>query len=220
MYVDKTDLVYKMVQSGKYYFLSRPRRFGKTLLMSTLKSYFRGDKESFRGLAIEQLEKDWKRYPVLTLTLSKGKFDTIEDLHSCLRGIFSDFEKKYGRNGEEKDFAERFNGVIKRAYEQTGRQVVILIDEYDDPFQAAIDKPELMAQFQGQMRDIYLCLKKSQTGNCPILRSTFYILRSTQFYVLRFTFYVKRSAAFYIFWKRWVVMPLVVCMVMMYMPVA
>ncbi len=161
VYVDKTDLVYKMVQGGKYYFLSRPRRFGKTLLMSTLESYFLGDKESFRGLAIEQMEKDWKQYPVLTLTLSKGKFDTIEDLHSCLRGIFSDFEKKYGRNDEEKDFAERFNGAIKRAYEQTGRQVVILIDEYDAPFQAAIDKPELMAQFQGQMRDIYLFLKKN-----------------------------------------------------------
>ncbi len=161
VYVDKTDLVYKMVNAGKYYFLIRPRRFGKTLLLSTLKSYFLGDKESFRGLAIEHLEKDWQQHPVLTLTLSKGKFDTIEDLHSCLRGIFSDFEKRYGRNDEEKDYAERFTGAIKRAYEQTGRQVVILIDEYDAPFQAAIDKPELMAQYQGQIRDIYLCLKKN-----------------------------------------------------------
>ncbi len=161
VYVDKTDLVYKMTQESKYYFLARPRRFGKSLLLSTLKHYFRGDKELFQGLAIEQLEKKWKQHPVLSLNLAKGKYESIEDLNDRLRSILSWFEKEYGRNEEETSYGERFTGIIRRAHEQTGEKVVILIDEYDAPFQAALDNPELMAQYQSTMRDIYLCLKNN-----------------------------------------------------------
>ncbi len=161
VYVDKTDLVYKMTHGGKYYFLSRPRRFGKSLLLSTLKNYFLGRKELFQGLAIEQLETEWQQYPVLSLSLSKGKFDSMDDLHSCLRMNFAEMEATYGRNPEEQDYAERFTGNILRAYQQTGKQVVILIDEYDAPLQAALYKPELMEPYQNQLRDIFLCLKKN-----------------------------------------------------------
>ncbi len=161
VYVDKTDLVYKMTHESKYYFLSRPRRFGKSLLLSTLKYYFRGRKELFAGLAIDRLETEWKQHPVLHLNLAYGKFDSMEDLYSCLRENFASIEKEFGRNKEEIAFAERFSGALRRAYEQTGRQVVILIDEYDAPLQAALDKPELLEQYQSELRSIYLCLKKN-----------------------------------------------------------
>ncbi len=161
VYVDKTDLVYKMTHESKYYFLSRPRRFGKSLLLSTLKYYFRGHKEAFQGLAIEKLETDWKQYPVITLTFGKGEYASIEDLNDRLRSILSEFEAKYGRNEEIKGYGERFTGIIKRAHEQTGQQVVILIDEYDAPLQAALNKPELLEQYQSTLRDIYLCLKSN-----------------------------------------------------------
>ncbi len=161
VYVDKTDLVYKMANEGKYYFLSRPRRFGKSLLLSTLKYYFRGDKELFQGLAIEQLEAEWPQHPVLHLTFGKGEYATMDDLNNHLHRILSEWEESYGSNEAERGYGERFTGIIKRAHAQTGQQVVILIDEYDAPLQAALDKPELMVQYQSKLRDIYLCLKNN-----------------------------------------------------------
>ncbi len=158
-YVDKTDLVYEMVKEGKYYFLSRPRRFGKSLLLSTLAYYFQGQKDLFQGLAIEQLEKDWTEYPVFHLDLGKGEYATINDLQVWLDLQISFCEKQFPPENKTEDLATRFTHVIQRAYEQTGRQVVILIDEYDAPMQAALDNPELMAQCQSKLRDIYLCLK-------------------------------------------------------------
>ncbi len=150
-----------MAKEGKYYLLCRPRRFGKSLLLSTLKNYFLGNKELFRGLAIEQMETEWQQYPVLTLNFAKGDYATVNDLQDRLRNIFLDFEKRYGIDETLQTYGERFSNTIKRAYEQTGKQVVILIDEYDAPFQAAPDKPELMEQFQRLLRDIYLCLKSN-----------------------------------------------------------
>ncbi len=161
VYVDKTALVYKLAMEGKFYFLSRPRRFGKSLLLSTLKNYFLGNKELFHGLAIEQLETEWLQYPVLHLNFAYGKFYSTEDLYSCLRDNFSRIEREFGRNRDEVAFAERFSGTIRRAYEQTGKKVVVLIDEYDAPLQAAIDKPELMELYQSELRSIYLCLKNN-----------------------------------------------------------
>ncbi len=159
VYVDKTDLLYKMVKEGKYYFLSRPRRFGKSLLLSTMKYYFRGNKELFQGLAVEQLEKDWTAYPVFHLDLAKGKYDTLQDLQEWLDLQISRCEQQFPVEDKAESFATRFSNVIQRAYEQTGRQVVVLIDEYDAPMQAALDNPELMEQYQKELRDIYLCLK-------------------------------------------------------------
>ncbi len=159
VYVDKTDLVYRLTHESKYYFLSRPRRFGKTLLLSTLKNYFQGNKEAFHGLALERMESEWKQYPVFSLSLGRGKFDTLRDLTEWVDGQFSRLEKKYHCAKAGRSLAERFTNLITGACEQTGRQVVILIDEYDAPLQAALDNPELMAQYQNELRDIYLCLK-------------------------------------------------------------
>ncbi len=162
VYVDKTALVYKMANEGTMYFLSRPRRFGKSLLLSTLNHYFRGNKQLFEGLAIAQLETEWKQHPVLRFNMNYGKFTSMADIHSCLRDNFSRIEEEYGRNREEVDFAERFSGAIRRAYKQAQQRVVVLIDEYDAPLQAALDNPELMEQFQNALRSLYICLKNNE----------------------------------------------------------
>ncbi len=161
VYVDKTDLVYRMTHESKYYFLSRPRRFGKSLLLSTLKYYFRGDQEPFRGLAMEQLETEWTQYPVLSFNFARGLFDTLDDLHELLDSQLVNGERQYHCTGSDKSLAWRFSNLIQRAHEQTGQKVVILIDEYDAPLQAALDKPELMQQYQSTLRSIYLCLKNN-----------------------------------------------------------
>ena len=133
LYVDKTAFVYQMVHTGKPYFLSRPRRFGKSLLISTFEAYFQGRKDLFTGLAIEQLEKEWIEYPVLHLDLNAEKYDSISRLDSMLARYLSLWEDVWGQEEREVTLSDRFSGIIRRAYEQTGRQVVVLIDEYDKP---------------------------------------------------------------------------------------
>ena len=131
LYVDKTALVYKMVTTGKPYFLSRPRRFGKSLLLSTLEAYFLGRKDLFKGLAIEQLEKEWKVYPVLHLSLNAKFYETKESLEQILEGHFIQWEKLFGKTDEELGYEERFMQIIQQACGKTGEKVVVLIDEYD-----------------------------------------------------------------------------------------
>lgn len=131
VYVDKTDLVYDLVQNGKIYFLSRPRRFGKSLLISTLACYFRGRKELFDGLAISKLEKDWYEYPVFRVDFNGGNYTQPEELERKIEGIILRWEREYGKDETEKTVAERFAGVLRRASEHTGRRAVVLIDEYD-----------------------------------------------------------------------------------------
>ena len=130
-FIDKTALVYQMVKTGSYYFLSRPRRFGKTLLISTLEAYFQGKKELFEGLAMEKLEKDWIKYPVLHLDLNIEKYDTPESLDKILNDNLVYWESLYGARPSETSFSLRFAGIIQRACEKTGRRVAILVDEYD-----------------------------------------------------------------------------------------
>ena len=130
-FIDKTALVYQMVKTGSYYFLSRPRRFGKSLLISTLEAYFQGKKELFEGLAMEKLEKDWIRYPVLHLDLNIEKYDTPESLDKILNDNLVYWESLYGARPSETSFSLRFAGIIQRACEKTGRRVAILVDEYD-----------------------------------------------------------------------------------------
>ena len=130
-YIDKTALIYKMVKTGSYYFLSRPRRFGKSLLISTLEAYFQGKKELFEGLAMEKLETEWRRHPILHMDLNIGKYDTPDSLDRILNKALTDWEAIYGTGAAETTLALRFAGIIKRAYEQTGERVVILVDEYD-----------------------------------------------------------------------------------------
>ena len=159
VYVDKTQLMYKMVSEGKYYFLSRPRRFGKSLLLSTLETYFEGEKELFKGLAVEQFENEWTKYPIMHLDLNTGKYDTKEVLDAMLNNFLCQMEFLYGSMVAEVTFGLRFQGVIRRAFEKTGKQVVILVDEYDKPMLQAIGNDELQTEYRNTLKAFYGALK-------------------------------------------------------------
>ena len=159
VYVDKTALMYKLLSEGKYYFLSRPRRFGKSLLISTLEAYFLGKKELFEGLAVAELEKDWVEYPVLHLDLNTEKYDSPEVLYNKLVGSIEYWEGIYGRNESEKSLPTRFEGIIRRAKEKTCRNVVILVDEYDKPMLQAIGNDELQKAYRDTLKSFYGALK-------------------------------------------------------------
>ncbi len=158
-YIDKTALIYKMVKTGRYYFLSRPRRFGKSLLISTLEAYFQGKKELFEGLAIEKLEKDWVKYPILHLDLNIEKYDKPESLDQILDKSLTAWEKLYGAEPSERSFSLRFAGIIQRAFEQTGQRVAILVDEYDKPMLQAIGDEALQKSFRDTLKPFYGALK-------------------------------------------------------------
>ena len=155
LYVDKTKDVYQLAKDGGYYFISRPRRFGKSLLVTTLEAYFQGRKELFDGLAVSELETEWKRYPVLHIDLNAAKYTDPQALISIIDGHLRQFETAYGKVPAEDAVSERFKGVIKRAYEQTGRQVVILVDEYDKPLLEAIGNPELQNDYRKTLKSFY-----------------------------------------------------------------
>ena len=158
-YVDKTALIYELFNTGSYYFLSRPRRFGKSLLLSTLEAYAQGKKELFKGLALEKLEKDWTVYPVLHMDLNTEKYDTKASLENKLELTLKQWEGEYGYNPDEYSVATRFEGVIRRACEQTGRRVVILIDEYDKPMLQAIGNEALQNEYRSTLKAFYGALK-------------------------------------------------------------
>ena len=158
-YIDKTALVYQLVKTGSYYFLSRPRRFGKSLLISTLEAYFQGKKELFTGLAIEKLEKDWIQYPIFHLDLNIGKYDAPDSLDKILNDHLELWESQYGTRPSEVTSALRFKGVVSRAYEQTGQRVVILVDEYDKPMLQAIGNQELQKEYRNALKPFYGVLK-------------------------------------------------------------
>ena len=139
VYVDKTDLVYKLATEGKIYFLSRPRRFGKSLLISTLKYYFLGRKELFKGLAIDKLEKQWAEYPVFHISFSNGNFTDGKILRQILEDYIAEIETVYGKNPNANTIGGRFASVLKAAHKKTGRRAVVLIDEYDKPLLDVID---------------------------------------------------------------------------------
>ena len=139
VYVDKTDLVYKLATEGKIYFLSRPRQFGKSLLISTLKYYFLGRKELFKGLAIDKLEKQWAEYPVFHISFSNGNFTDGKILRQILEDYIAEIETVYGKNPNANTIGGRFASVLKAAHKKTGRRAVVLIDEYDKPLLDVID---------------------------------------------------------------------------------
>lgn len=159
LYVDKTALIYQLVTMGKPYFLSRPRRFGKSLLLSTLEAYFRGRKDLFKGLAIEKMEKDWLEYPVLHLSLNAEKYDSRERLYDMLERQLCTWEELYGTKGEGITHSGRFITVIRRAYEKTGRRVVVLIDEYDKPLLRSFHDEKLQQDFRETLTAFYTVLK-------------------------------------------------------------
>ena len=158
-YIDKTELIYRLIKSGSYYFLSRPRRFGKSLLISTIEAYFEGKRELFEGLAMERLEKEWAKHPVLHLDLNIEKYDSTESLNNILEVNLAKWENLYGSNSSEQSFSLRFAGVLSRAYEQTGKRVVILIDEYDKPLLQSIGNAELQHDLRTTLKPFYGVLK-------------------------------------------------------------
>ena len=158
-YIDKTSYVYDLVEKGNYYFLSRPRRFGKSLLISTIEAYFEGKKNLFDGLAIAVLEKDWKKYPVLHLDLNTQRYETENSLLSLLEENVVGWEEKYGRNAAEVGIERRFSGVIRRAHEMTGERTVILVDEYDKPLLQTIDDEHLQDAYRTLLKAFYGALK-------------------------------------------------------------
>ena len=164
-YADKTDVVYRLAHYAKFHFLSRPRRFGKSLLVSTLQAYFEGKKELFKGLAIEQLEKEWTEYPVVHLDLSGGKYYSMENLHAILNTTLLYQENRYGlKAAEPTAYSARLTNILETAVQQTGKQVVVLIDEYDAPMHDSMSDAELQRQIRSIMRDFFSPLKKEE-GN-------------------------------------------------------
>ena len=163
IYVDKTELVYDLTHTSKYCFLSRPRRFGKSLLVTTLKSYFEGRKELFEGLAIDKLETEWTSYPVMHFDLSYNKYYCIENLHSTLNTLIGDYEKVYHvDNSANASYSDRIKKVIEAAVAQTGHKAVILIDEYDAPMHDSMKNEELQEQIRDTMRGFFSPLKAEE----------------------------------------------------------
>ena len=163
VYVDKTDLVWQLAHYAKYIFLSRPRRFGKSLLTTTLASYFRGEKDLFEGLKIMQLEKEWEQYPVIRLDLSTAKNqDSPDALRDRLRLLLKPYREEYGSDPEEKTPGGMLTGLIERAYKKEGRQVVVLIDEYDAPLLDVLYENEMLASMRKVMQEFYQPLKASE----------------------------------------------------------
>ena len=163
VYIDKTDLVWQLAQYAKFIFLSRPRRFGKSLLTSTLESYYQGERKLFEGLKIMELEKDWEHYPVLRLDVSTSKGQpTAEALRARLMLMLEDYADVYGRKDAEVTPGGLLEGLIKRAHAQTGKQVVIIIDEYDAPLLDVLHEDQMMDDMRKVMQEFYIPLKANE----------------------------------------------------------
>lgn len=159
VYVDKTALIYDLVTSGQYYFLSRPRRFGKSLLLSTIQAYFEGKKELFEGLAISKLEEEWEKYPVIRLDLSSYNPMQKNHIEMILDTQISRYEDQYGFPSPDTSFDQRLNRLVYAIYQKTGKSVVVLIDEYDAPLTAHISDPSLFEDRRNILRSVYSNLK-------------------------------------------------------------
>ena len=170
LYIDKTEYVYRMTHSASnYMFLSRPRRFGKSLLTSTIHAYFEGRKDLFKGLAMERLETEWTEYPVLHFDMSLGKHMGREQLERYLSSQLSPMEEAFGIPADLPDVNVRLSRLIRRAFEQTGRQVVVLIDEYDAPLLDVVHEEKDLPVLRNVMRNFYSPLKACD----PYLRYVF-----------------------------------------------
>ena len=164
LYIDKTEYIYRMAHTGVPYFLSRPRRFGKSLLLSTMKAYWEGKKELFRGLKIEELESDnteaWQEYPVFYLDFNRDNYNGTEVLEGILEDHLIDWESKYSVTPTEKQtLAVRFKRVIRAAFEQSGKRCVVLVDEYDKPLLEIMENPELLKHNKEVFKGFFSNLK-------------------------------------------------------------
>lgn len=161
-YVDKTAFVDKIARSNsRYYFLARPRRFGKSLFLSTLEYFFKGERQLFKGLYIDSAEWNWDSYPVLRLDLNKNKFAETNILDDVLDNIFRKWEKEYGVEYIAEQLSSRFENIIEAAHNKTGRQVVILVDEYDKPLVGNLNKEENFELYRTKLASLYSNFKSS-----------------------------------------------------------
>ncbi|MBO7565839.1 MAG: ATP-binding protein [Bacteroidales bacterium] len=158
VYLDKTDMIYRLANRKACYFLSRPRRFGKSLTVSTLKAYFDGQKELFAGTKIEKLETKWEKYPVLLFDFNNAKYDSIENFQNTLDSKLEDYETLYGLQ-PKKEFSTRFEKIVKAANNQTGKKVVVLVDEYDKPLLNNFDNKDLQDKIRIELKAFYGVLK-------------------------------------------------------------
>ena len=161
LYIDKTEYIWNMIHLSNYIFLSRPRRFGKSLLVSTLQAYYEGRKDLFKGLFIETVEKDWTEYPVLRFSMASGKHMEKEQLERYLGNRLAEYEGKYGITNPATDNNDRFTALIQAAYQKTGKKVVILIDEYDAPLLDVVHEKQMLPVLRNVMRNFYSPLKDS-----------------------------------------------------------
>lgn len=159
-YVDKTSYIYKLIESSKYVFLSRPRRFGKSLLLSTIHSLFDGRKDLFEGLEIAGSDYDWQPRPVIHIDFTGYDYSVPGSLENALNNIFERFEVKYGGEKKSRPLSERLEYIIVKAHEKSGHRVVVLIDEYDKALLETVDNPDLQEQFRNTLRGVYGNLKK------------------------------------------------------------
>ena len=169
LYIDKTEYIWNMIHLSKYIFLSRPRRFGKSLLVSTLQAYFEGRKDLFKGLFIESVEKEWTEYPVLRFDMSLGKHMEKAQLERYLGNRLAEYEEKYGITNPASDNNDRLTALIQAAYRQTGKKVVVLIDEYDAPLLDVVHEETSLPVLRNVMRNFYSPLKASD----PYLKFVF-----------------------------------------------
>ncbi|MDE6195162.1 MAG: AAA family ATPase, partial [Muribaculaceae bacterium] len=159
VYVDKTAYIKQLLNQSKFIFLSRPRRFGKSLLLSTLEAYFEGRRELFKGLAADSMDLDWTPSPVLHFDFNAENYSKEDGLEHLLDGLLRDYEKSYDRDPEDTTLSQRFKRIIKSAYEKTGRQVVILIDEYDKPLLDIEHNKDLYDKNQRTLKSFFGNLK-------------------------------------------------------------
>ncbi|MDE6638193.1 MAG: AAA family ATPase, partial [Muribaculaceae bacterium] len=159
IYIDKTKLIHELVTEKKYVFLSRPRRFGKSLLMSTLQAYFKGEKDLFKHLDISRLEKEWTVYPVFRLDLSQENFINPDRLMWLISSQLTKIEKYYGLKSNAPTIGLRFSDLIEQAFEKYGKKVVILIDEYDKPMLDCLHEEDLHNKIKAELRGFYSCIK-------------------------------------------------------------
>ena len=159
VYVDKTGFIEKLIKEGKYYFLSRPRRFGKSLLLSTIEAFYQGRKDLFEGLEISRMEHDWHPHPVLHMAMNANKCQTVRDLEATIESFLYYYEQLYGRNEPSDSLALRFGALIRSAYNKTGKRVVILIDEYDKPLLDSVGNKALQDDLRAILKGFYSNLK-------------------------------------------------------------
>ena len=183
LYIDKTEYILKMISLCKYIFLNRPRRCGKSLLISTLQAYFEGKKELFKDTYIYNVEKEWTEYPVLRFDISLGKHMEKEQLERYLGMRLAEYEERYGITHPATDNNDRFTALIQAAYKQTGKKVVVLIDEYDASLLDVVHEETMLPVLRNVMRNFYSPLKASD----PYLQFVF-LTGITKFSIFYFSF--------------------------------